>query len=235
MNKIHDRDVAIQEARDILSGRYIVLDTETTGLNEPEACQVAWVHEDGTSFVGLCKPTKSIEQGAFNVHHISNEMVANAPSIVDLMVRMPLSLDDVSVVIYNANFDTKVVERSCAAGGSNFSFHNKTVHDAMLMYAAFRGEWNDYRGNYKWWKLGEAIKQCGIETQGELHDAAEDARMTRLLVIYMANQKKAIEAVEWPQRLISNPTNHYQKITGIDFASPDGDKTGFYLPSDEDA
>ena len=47
----------------------------------------------------------------------------------------------------------------------------------MLQYAKFWGEWDDYRGNYKWQKLIHAARQQGIEVQNA-HRALGDCLMT---------------------------------------------------------
>lgn len=180
-----DRFEAIEQARWVTGGDYCVIDTETTGLTNAEMCQIAILHSDGLEFKSLVKPTVRIEPGAESVHHITNEDVDNAPTadaiLGEIDVRKP-------VVIYNAKFDLTVILHSLAVVGKSVFFLD--VFDAMLIYAAFHGDWSEYHGNYKWQKLGVACEQCGLEVDdGELHDAMTDAKMTNKLLHYIANQK----------------------------------------------
>lgn len=179
----YDRDTAILTARLITSNKYIVIDTETTGLVEPEACQVAWVTETGERFGTFVKPSKEIETATTAFHHISNEMVKDAKSMSDWMP----TLTDLSrgrfVLFYNAPFDCGVIERSIKA-----PYRPDNLYDVMLLFSAFVGTWDSFHGNYKWHKLGTAISMLGIKTDETLHDASTDAYMTRELLLIMAKQ-----------------------------------------------
>ena len=186
-----DRDDAIKEAREILSYEYCILDTETTGLYNAQMCQIAVLHKDGKQFKSLVKPTIPIEVGASNVHHITDEMVKDAPDA--LQVLMQSAIIDKPVVIYNAPFDTKVIRQSLDALNSGLVVTFSTVRDAMQIYSKFRGEWNDYYQNYRWHKLEAACNQCGIIIDVDLHDAMSDVIMTERLLKYIAEQKLSME------------------------------------------
>lgn len=187
-----DRFRAIEEARWILGGDYCILDTETTGLKNAQACQIAILHSDGFSLKSLVKPTIPIEPGAQAVHHITDEDVKDAPTIVDIISENFPS--DGIVVIYNAKFDLEILRNSLRAYNANWGYPESEVCDAMMIYAAFHGEWSDFYKSYKWQKLGVACEQCGITLDGEeLHDALTDVRMTEKLLKYIANQKLPTE------------------------------------------
>lgn len=188
---IEDRDDAINEARWILNHDYFVLDTETTGLKNAEMCQLAIYKRDGTTFKSLVKPTVPIEPGAMNVHHITDEMVKDAPDAATVIVNLPNN--NSFMVIYNAKFDLGIIKHSLEAVGSFIDDHYE-VYDAMEIYSKFRGEWNDYYGNYRWHKLEAACSQCGIVLDLELHDALSDAIMTDRLLRYIGEQKLSWEA-----------------------------------------
>lgn len=191
---IQDRDIAIYTARTILANHYFVLDTETTGLHDAQMCQIAILHDSGNQFKSLVKPTIPIEPGASAVHHITDEQVKDSPDAVVVMKAMPMWA---CCVIYNAPFDLGVIERSLAAHKVVFNKGLITrVFDAMQIYSAFQGTWDDYHGNYKWWKLGVACSQCGLESDEDLHDAMADAIMTDKLIKYIAAQKQSTEQEE---------------------------------------
>jgi len=189
MDKIRDRDNAILLARKITSAPFVTMDTETTGKFNAEACSIALVNECGKVWESLVKPNKPIEADATNIHKITNEMVASAPTLLDVKEEIYLFVSGTPIVIYNAKFDVGVVKR----GIPDFKFG--TVYDAMTIYSEYAGYWDDYHGNYRWHKLGVACAACGLKVDegSQLHGAAVDAEMTRRLLLYVAAQKTSKE------------------------------------------
>jgi DNA polymerase-3 subunit epsilon len=179
----YDKDIAILTSRLITNGKYIVIDTETTGLTEPEACQIAWVLEGGERDGKLVKPIKPIESGAELVHHISNEMVMDAEPLTNLLPKLSELSMGRAVIFYNAPFDTGVIARS-----TKTEYKPSKLHDAMLIFSAYYNMWDSFHGNYKWHKLSSALISCGIKTDETLHDASTDAYMTRELLLHIAKQ-----------------------------------------------
>jgi DNA polymerase III subunit epsilon len=186
---ITDRDKAIERARWIVAQDYCIIDTETTGLVNPEMCQIAILHSDGHIYKTLVRPSKLIEPGATAVHHIKNIDVENSPMAGEILKTIPVKG---IVIMYNAPFDKEVIVRSAAARNIKFEW-GIPIHDAMLIYSAFKGEWDDYHGNYRWHKLGNACKQSGIEIDLDLHDAMADCIMTNRLIKNIAAQKLSSE------------------------------------------
>lgn len=91
-----------------------ILDTETTGLEPPQAavCEVAFadVRADGTilrTFETLVDPGHPIPPSAAAVHHITDDQVAGKPRIESL-------LEDLTAPVYvahNAEFDSKFLRQ----------------------------------------------------------------------------------------------------------------------------
>jgi hypothetical protein len=94
-----------------------------------------------------------------------------------------------TVIIYGANYDTRMMEQSATVHSARTMFGVKRYHCAMELYAAFYGAWNDYRSSYTWQKLGNAARQCGIKIPDDLHRARADTELTRQIVRYMAAAK----------------------------------------------
>lgn len=95
--------------------KLIFFDTETTGNTEKDfLCQIAY--KSGTeTFTGLYKPEVKIPPEASAVHHITNKMVKDMPSLResgDLDKIKKLFEDEDSVVVaHNAPFDLMVIKK----------------------------------------------------------------------------------------------------------------------------
>jgi len=180
---------------------YVVLDTETTGLHRGEICQIAIINPSGETLLNsYVKTVNPIPLAAQQIHGISDAMVADAPTwnTVSEQVREIVAGRD--VVVYNATYDRKMMHQSAEAAGmpktdwKTFSWW----YCAMLSYAEYRGDWNDYYGNYRWHKLSNAARQCGVKVENA-HDALGDCLMTLGVMKYMANENATpeVDGIPW--------------------------------------
>ena len=166
--------------REALTGQdFLVLDTETTGLYEGEIVQIAIINSAGETLINtLVKPVEPIPADATNIHGITDEMVKNSPTWLDLAPKIKTLLEGQLLVVYNAVYDRKMMHQTAER-------HNlpkvewKEVcewHCAMEAYAEFHGDYNQYRGSYRWQKLVIAARNCGVEYL-DAHDALADCKM----------------------------------------------------------
>lgn len=86
----------------------IILDTETTGFEEPQPVEVAYLVLEGTApavavsqFRQLYKPSKPISLGALATHHILDEDLESAPPYTDF--RLPAGTE--YLIGHNVDFD----------------------------------------------------------------------------------------------------------------------------------
>lgn len=154
-----DHDAAVRWAREVLAEPEIlaILDSETTGLRDPEFVEVAVI--DGHSevlFESRVQPGKPVEDLARMIHGISDEELADAPTGSQRFglrseARSRGALAGRRLVIYNAAFDgTNFLASSCRRAGMTDVV---TSECAMERYAAFVGEWHDYWQSYTWQSL----------------------------------------------------------------------------------
>ena len=185
---------AIKTARKWLEKGPIYLDTETTGIsNTAQIIDLAVIDTDGTVLLDtLVKPTVAIEKAASNVHGIKDNSVEDAPGFDDIMYSLIFLSQERSVIIYNAEFDRRLIQQSAEA--HNIDPPSIYVHCAMVLYAQFYGYWNDYYGNYRWQSQAKAAKQLGLELPEDLHRAKADAQLCRLILEAMAATKLPEEA-----------------------------------------
>lgn len=93
--------------------RQVVLDTETTGI-EPElghriieigCVELVNRRPTGNVFHEYIQPDREIDQGAFEVHGISNEFLADKPRFADIAPKFIEYIRGAQLVIHNAAFD----------------------------------------------------------------------------------------------------------------------------------
>ena len=171
-------------------GDFVVLDTETTGL-DGEVCQIAVVDYHGNALVNtLVKPSESIPPAATAVHGIRDEDVAGAlgwPEVLPMLMKV---LRGRNVVVYNATYDRRMMHHSAERAGLP-KVNWKAFSEwwcAMEAFAEIYGDWNDYHGNYRWQKLATAAHYYGISVEGA-HNALTDCRITLAVVKAMAEVK----------------------------------------------
>lgn len=159
---------------------YIVIDTETTGLNaaEDELLQVSIIDNEGTVlFDSYIKPTQHTEWAeAERVNHITPEMVDNSPTIEEVMPEINDILKRYDKIVgYNVKFDIGFLRENYA----EFSEKVEQV-DAMEMFAPIYGEWNEQKENYKWQKLTTAADYYGYDwsEHKEAHNSLGDCYAT---------------------------------------------------------
>lgn len=93
--------------------RQIVLDTETTGLEPSQGhkiIEIGCVELINRKFTGrhyhqYIKPNRDIDEGAMEVHGISNEFLADKPVFADIVHDFLDFVGEAELVIHNAPFD----------------------------------------------------------------------------------------------------------------------------------
>lgn len=136
----------------LINTNAVILDTETTGLLPCEAVQIAIIDLSGKTLLNtLIKPTRKISSGAVAIHGITEEAVSNAPTFKDLYRQIKSIITNKLVLIYNADFDTEVLDCCCEIWGlPKFEYNDGCI---MHLYSEFVGEWIDYFQSNKWQKL----------------------------------------------------------------------------------
>lgn len=174
-----------------LAGRddWLILDTETTGLDESdEIVQAAVVDAAGQVLLdSLVKPTQPIPYGATCIHGITDEMVAGAPSFAAVYPELVQLITGRFVVAFNAEFDARMVKQSCAL--YNLAEPEADWRCAMRMYAQYETNWSDYWEDFKFISLADACYGNDIPL-GTTHQAAADARLTWQLIQKIGRKEK---------------------------------------------
>lgn len=184
---VADHRDAAQWAGNMLAERdWVILDTETTGLDATaRIVQVAVVAQDGrVLFESLVNPGTPIPEMARRVHKITDEAVGNAPTFAEVYPRLKHVLADCTAVLaYNAQFDEGVINGECRRHAIEPLKLN--WRDVMNMYSQWCGEWSSRHKNYKWQPLAGN------------HDAVGDCRAVLEVLRNMASSVSVSQPALW--------------------------------------
>jgi len=147
----------IKVCREILIDweKYVILDTETTGLTEKDVIiQIAIIDLNGNELVNTnvrSIKAKRISKEATEVHGINTNMLRFAPSFGEIIDDIYKLSKNKIFLIYNAEFDGRMLKQTCYYNNLN-SFNIRAICIQKL-YSIFKGEWSEYYNNYKFQKL----------------------------------------------------------------------------------
>lgn len=171
----------------IRRGNYLILDTETTGLDRGEIVQIAIIDDLGTTLLNsLVKPFSPIPYEASRIHGITDQHVISAPEWAVLWPAVMTLLNGKDVVVYNASYDLRMLYQSSGAWQIPTDWAEIACwHDAMETFAEVYGEWNSYHGSYRWQRLETAARHYNLPVVNA-HSALGDCLMTLGVVKAMA-------------------------------------------------
>ena len=156
----------------------IVLDTETTGLDprRDELLQISVLDADTGETVlnTYVRPIWTLEwPQAQNIHGITPEMVAEAPTLAELHLELRAIFGTAREIIgYNTFFDLAFLE---PYGISSY----REIVDVMMDFAPIYGEWSEYYDDYKWQSLTTCAAYYGYDWgEDKAHDSLADCKAT---------------------------------------------------------
>lgn len=172
----------------ILKNNIVVLDLETTGL-DTELCEITEIGavkiekgEITERFSSFAKPKFPIPLEVQKLTNITNEMVAKAPKIEDVIIDFCEWSKDCIISGYNiVGFDLKFIKK--ITNKLNLPFTNTVIDTLIVSKQA-----NIHPANYK---LGTVVKYFGLELEGA-HRAFNDAYATAQVLMEL-NRKKTKE------------------------------------------
>lgn len=175
----------LRAARD---GDLVVIDTETTGLEDTdEVVEVSIVHQrDGLLLDTLVRPsTGVIPEAASNINGITTEQVAEAPAWATVAPRVQAALSRGLPVAWNAPFDARMLTQSSALAGVELAFPE--ILCGMEAYALATEVSRRRRG------LEKAARVEGVLRGALDHRGASDARLT-IAVLELVAARDAVPA-----------------------------------------
>lgn len=176
--------------------RQIVLDTETTGLEPSDGHRIIEIgcveminrRLTGETFHVYLQPDREIDDGAVEVHGITNEMLADKPRFTDIADDFVSFVRGAELVIHNAPFDVGFLDHEL---GRLAQYHDcigdicSVLDTLKLARQMFPGQRNS---------LDALCKRFDIDnSQRELHGALLDAEILSDVYLAMTGGQVTLE------------------------------------------
>jgi DNA polymerase-3 subunit epsilon len=151
---------------------FVAFDTETTGKYPlvAEICEIAAVKWRGgevvETFQALVKPVKLMGEAVIRIHHITNEMVSEAPGITEVLPKFNEFIKDSTIIAHHAAFDLGFLAHEYERHGIALP-PDHALDTLALSLKAFPTSQNH--------KLSTLIAHLGLK-MGQAHRALEDSR-----------------------------------------------------------
>ncbi|WP_134704930.1 3'-5' exonuclease [Ammoniphilus sp. YIM 78166] len=127
---------------------FVILDTETTGLDGAEIVEIAIIDRMGhVLFDSLVKPNYPIPDEVMEIHGITNDRVAIAPTGDRIWEDIQSILQDRKILIYNDELDVQMISNSC---------HHYQIQPIHLNTECVMRTYANYIGSDRWLKLSDA-------------------------------------------------------------------------------
>lgn len=162
--------------------RYVVVDFETTGFSPANGDRIIEIgavevigNVIGKKFGTLVNPGRLIPTFATNVHSITNEMIALAPSSSDALMSLLKFIDGSTIVAHNSKFEERFLAYECKINGLEISM--TTI--CTLKYS--REKYPHFSSH----KLKDMLRHLNLQVEDDAHRALPDALMTARLLIFL--------------------------------------------------
>ena len=185
--------------------RQIILDTETTGLEHTQGHRIIEIgcvevknrRKTEQYYHQYLNPERDIEDGAFEVHGISNETLADKPVFSDIAQDFINFIRDSELIIHNAPFDVGFINAELQMLGPEWGQLEDycQITDTLVMAREMHpGQRNS---------LDALCKRYEVDnSQRELHGALLDAQILLDVYLAMTGGQTALFVDD------SNQTNH---------------------------
>ncbi|MGB7184699.1 MAG: DNA polymerase III subunit epsilon, partial [Burkholderiaceae bacterium] len=125
-----------------MTDRYIVLDTETTGLESSDGhriieigcVEIANRRLSGRTWHRYVDPERDIDEGAIQVHGLTRDMLEGKPRFADVSDDFLAFCDGAAILIHNAPFDVGFLNAEFSLlGQTNFDTGGRQIIDTLAM------------------------------------------------------------------------------------------------------
>ncbi len=175
--------------------RQIVLDTETTGLEVSQGHRIIEIgcveiinrKLTGNHFHQYTNPEREIDQGAVEVHGISQDFLADKPTFIDIADTFMAFIEGAELIIHNAPFDVGFINYELSLLDKKYPRIEEvcTVIDTLVMARhKHPGQKNS---------LDALCKRYGVDnSQRDLHGALLDSEILADVYLLMTGGQTAL-------------------------------------------
>lgn len=175
--------------------RQVVLDTETTGLETSQGHRIIEIgcvelvnrRLTGRHYHQYIQPEREIDQGALEVHGISNEFLADKPVFESIVDEFIAFIDGAELVIHNAPFDVGFIDHEFSLAGHKV---RKTADICGIVDSLVLAR-NKHPGQKN--NLDALCKRYSIDnSKRELHGALLDAEILADVYLMMTGGQTSL-------------------------------------------
>jgi len=175
--------------------RQIVLDTETTGLEPSQGHRIIEIgcveivnrRLTENTWHQYIQPDREIDEGAFEVHGISTEFLADKPRFADIAEDFIRFINGAELVIHNAPFDVGFLDHELAMLDpvwGKISDHCKITDSLIMARKMHPGQKNNLDALCKRYDVNNARR--------ELHGALLDAELLAEVFLRMTGGQETL-------------------------------------------
>ena len=166
--------------------RQIILDTETTGLEPKQGHRIIEIgcielinrRKTERNFHQYLNPERDIEDGAFNIHGLSNEFLSDKSRFADIAQEFIDFIRDGELIIHNAPFDVGFINAELKLLGKKWG----KIEDYCIVFDTLVLAREKHPGQKN--NLDALCKRYEVDnSQRDLHGALLDAQI--LLDVYL--------------------------------------------------
>ena len=201
-----------------MNERQIVLDTETTGLEHRQGHRIIEIgcvelvnrKLTGNNYHQYLNPEREIDQGAIEVHGITNEFLNDKPLFKDVSQEFLSYIEGAELIIHNAAFDIGFIDAEFQRVDQSIPQVSDLcgVHDTLLQARKmFPGQRNDLDSLCKRYEINNSHR--------ELHGALLDAEILADVYLFLTGGQTAL-SLDAAQ---SNEGESVANSASVDFSS----------------
>ncbi|MGQ3887408.1 DNA polymerase III subunit epsilon [Legionella sp. CNM-1927-20] len=174
--------------------RQIVLDTETTGIDPQNGHRIIEIgcvelidrKLTGNNYHVYLNPEREVDEGAFKVHGISTEFLADKPKFCDIAEELLTFIKDAELIIHNAAFDMAFLNAELTLLNWPHQLHNycKVLDTLLLAREKHPGQRNSLDALCKRYEIDNSNRQ--------LHGALLDAEILALVYLAMTGGQTSL-------------------------------------------
>ncbi len=186
LSKLNDKKFSFIFDKDINTNEYIVLDTETTGLNpkKDEMLSIGAVRIKNNkiisseSFEIFIKPIQEISHESIKIHHIRPDDLENGVTIDEALEKLLYFIGNLPIVGYYISFDISILN-TYLKDFIGTTLHNEGIELSSMYYKRYRKK---SAHEFVDLKFDTIMKNLDLPELGK-HDALNDAIMSAMMFL----------------------------------------------------